>query len=300
MTVPIRQPGYIRELCMALAHRWVPERIFVVLILTAYMDESGTHGGSPITVMGGMLANAGQWQRFEYEFSKLKRKHKFQIWHTKKFKKSRGDFKGWTDQQRLALLRELLPIVENANAFTEGVTVTLDNADYEANYRGGETPRKLRIESKYGLCFRNCLIFFILEALKRVRKGRLPKLHFVLESGHPNAGEALDIFNEMKRDLREQNCDLLGDLTFSDKDECDPLMMADFLSHWAYLMWSAPAAQQQSLIQDKRKYQPQEKHSGVTHLMFKPGGLAELKATLADRLKARLSSPGRSFGKQRS
>ncbi len=272
----------------------------MALVLTAYLDESGTHDGSPVTVMGGMLANARQWERFESEFARLKRKHRFEIWHTKKFKASRGDFTGWSDQQRAALLAKLLRIVEEANAFTEGVTVTLDNADYEANYRGGaKPPSKLRLESRYGLCFRNCLVFFILEALKRSRKGQPPKLNFILESGHRNAQETLDIFNEMKRDLQEQNCDLLGDLTFSDKNSCDPLMMADFLAHWAYMMWSAPAAQQQSLIREERQYIPQEKHPGVTHLRFKSGGLAELKATLAERLKARISSPGRSFGRQR-
>jgi hypothetical protein len=33
------------------------------VILTAYLDESGTHDGSPVTVMGGMLANAQQSPR---------------------------------------------------------------------------------------------------------------------------------------------------------------------------------------------------------------------------------------------
>jgi hypothetical protein len=66
MNAPIRQSSYVRELCIALAHRWEPERIFV--ILTAYLDESGTHGDSPITVMAGVMANATQWARFEAEF----------------------------------------------------------------------------------------------------------------------------------------------------------------------------------------------------------------------------------------
>ena len=77
-----------------------------------------------------------------------------------------------------------------ANAFTEGVTVTLDNIDYEAEYRAGDTPRRMRLDSRYGFCFRNCLLFFALEGLKRVHRGQYPKLHFVLESGHKNAGDA--------------------------------------------------------------------------------------------------------------
>ena len=40
MNAPQRPSGFVGELCVALAHRWGPERIFV--ILTAYLDESGT------------------------------------------------------------------------------------------------------------------------------------------------------------------------------------------------------------------------------------------------------------------
>jgi hypothetical protein len=143
-------------------HRRQPERIFV--ILTAYLDESGTHDGSPVTVMGGMLANARQWEAFEKGFSKLKAVHGFQIFHTKKFKKKDGDFRGWTTDQCFALMNDLAPMT--AAAFTEGVTVALDNAAYEAEYRLGDKPKRLRLDSKYGLCFRNCLLFFALEACR--------------------------------------------------------------------------------------------------------------------------------------
>ncbi|MGB6756158.1 MAG: DUF3800 domain-containing protein [Xanthobacteraceae bacterium] len=135
------------------------------MILTAYLDESGTHGESPHIIMGGMLANARQWERFEQNFRRLKKKHGFEIFHTKKFKRRTGDFKGWTHEQCLALVADLAPLT--ATAFTEGVTVLLENAAYDAEYKASETPRGLRLDSKYGLCFRNCLLFFALEALKR-------------------------------------------------------------------------------------------------------------------------------------
>jgi hypothetical protein len=257
----------------------------VVLTLTAYLDESGTHGHSAVTVMGGMLANARQWERFEAEFSRLKKKHKFRIFHTKKFKRRAGDFKGWTSDQQIALMNDLAPLT--ARAFTEGVTVTLDNAEYDAQYRGGDKPRKLRIESKYGLCFRNCLLFFVLEGLKRVYKGRPPRMHFVLESGHPNRNEAIDIFNETKKQLKHYDCDMLGEITLADKDECDPLMMADFLAHTGFLMGSGGglAPSHWPAVPNINRPPQARGESGVSHLRFKPGGLAELKTALIERLK---------------
>ena len=67
-------------------------------------------------------------------------------------------------------------------------------------------------------------------------EGRYPTLHFVLESGHKNAGDALRIFNETKAELKAKGCDMFGDLLFADKDESDPLMMADFLAHTTFMM----------------------------------------------------------------
>lgn len=282
----------IGELCVAIAHRWEPERIFVIFS-TAYLDESGTYDGSPVTVMAGMLANARQWEAFERDFRLIKARHRFQIFHTKKFKKKDGDFAGWTDGQCLALMSELAPLT--ATAFTEGVSVTLDNTDYEAEFRAGEKPRRMRLDSRYGFCFRNCLIFFAIEGLKRVHRGQYPKLHFVLESGHKNAGDALRIFNEVKAELEANGCDMLCDLLFADKDKCDPLMMADFLAHTAYMMgqaggrapdhWKVPTE-----IQKIPQLTRGRSETGVTHLRFKPGGLAELKSVMIDQLKAKNAS----------
>jgi Protein of unknown function (DUF3800) len=281
VNAPIRQASFARQWCTAFAHRWEPERIFV--ILTAYLDESGTHGQSPHTVMSGMLANALQWERFERNFRRIKAKHRFRIFHTKKFKRRDGDFKGWSNEQCLALIADLAPIT--ATAFTEGVTFLLDNAAYDAEYKSGEAPKKLRLDSKYGLCFRNCLLFFALEALKRVHRGRYPTLNFVLESGHKNFGDALRIFNELKAELKANDCNLLGMITPADKDECDPLMMADFLAHTAFMAGSAQPTQTYGNIAKPKPIGRGQ--TGVTHLEFRPGGLANVKSALIDQIKAR-------------
>jgi hypothetical protein len=287
MNAPVRHVSFARKWCMAFAHRWEPERIFV--ILTAYLDESGTHGESPHTVMGGMLANAQQWERFEQNFRRLKKKHGFEIFHTKKFKKRGGDFKGWSNEQCLALIADLAPLT--ATAFTEGVTFLLENAAYDAEYKASETPRRLRLDSKYGLCFRNCMLFFALEALKRVHRGRLPTLNFVLESGHKNFGDALRIFNETKAELKANEAEMFGMITPADKDECDPLMMADFLAHTAFMRGSAqPTEPYDAVTKPPLGRTMGRKETGVTHLEFKPGGMIQLKSTLIDQLKARRAS----------
>jgi len=259
------------------------------VILTAYLDESGTHGASPVTVMAGVMANAAQWARFEAEFAALKNKYGFRIFHTKKFKRRLGDFKGWDVFKQLALMLELAKLTEGA--FTEAVTFTLSNAEYEASYKGGDKPRRLRLESRYGLCFRNCLLFLILEITKHGLDYYVqpPTLHLVIESGHRNWSEVRNIFVETKREIKDlTGFDILGDITFADKDECDPLMMADFLAHTAFMTAGGrlPPASNERPFSEPGPELPLGQ-SGVTSLRFGPGGLTALKSTLIERLAAK-------------
>lgn len=76
-----------------LGHLWESEDLF--LILTAYFDESGTHGDSPATIMAGLLGNSLQWGRFQTGIDDLRRRYGFRIFHAIKFKKKVGEFEGW-------------------------------------------------------------------------------------------------------------------------------------------------------------------------------------------------------------
>src|ERR1044071_3261091 len=40
-------------------------------VLTAYIDESGTHGGSAYTVMTGLVGYAEEWAKFEDKWREL-------------------------------------------------------------------------------------------------------------------------------------------------------------------------------------------------------------------------------------
>lgn len=105
-----------------------------MFVFTGYLDESGTHTESPLTVMGGVLGRAEQWERFEKEFSRLQADYGFRVWHTKNFKQKAGDFKGWTDEK----CHDLYWALQKAagDDLTEAVAVTLDNTSYDASNLG--------------------------------------------------------------------------------------------------------------------------------------------------------------------
>ncbi len=66
------------------------------MILTAYIDESGTHGPSPVSVMAGYVADARQWHKFDKRTSKLFRRYGVDICHAIDLKRGDGAFRGWS------------------------------------------------------------------------------------------------------------------------------------------------------------------------------------------------------------
>src|SRR5580704_14933077 len=69
------------------------------MILTVYCDESGTHGGSPCTVLAGFLGDANEWVEFEREWTKVLRKHQISHVHAKHLWHRQKEFKGWSETQ---------------------------------------------------------------------------------------------------------------------------------------------------------------------------------------------------------
>lgn len=144
------------------------------------------------------------------------RRYGFRVWHTKKFKRKAGDFRGWTDKKCHDLYWALQKVA--GSGLTDAVAITLDNASYETNYKLGELPRKARLDTRYGLCFRMCLIHFVQEVLKRRRRNRIPPLDIVLEAGHANCGDAERIFLEEKNRWERAGLPVLRTLIVADKD----------------------------------------------------------------------------------
>jgi hypothetical protein len=274
----------VRELCIALTRRWKPEHLFL-FVFTGYLDESGTHDGSPVIIMAGLLARADQWQRFQEGFERAKKTHGFRIFHTKKFKAKKGDFKGWADRQCLALINDLGRLT--SSGLTDGVAITLEKDDYDRHYKADGKPNKVRLDSQYGLCFRMCIYHFMQEAMKRQHRKKFPELHIVLEAGHPNSGDAERIFLEMKKEFEDAGINMLRTLTLAAKDECDPLMMADFIAHTSLMI---NRKERTGLIFNPQPVtggqNPVERgDTGITHFQSTPEGLANIRAHVLEKAR---------------
>jgi hypothetical protein len=269
MNNPIRPSDWIGELCIALAHRWEPERLFV--IFTAYVDESDTHGVSPTIILGAFLGHAYQWRIFNRDLDRLRKQYGFNIFHAKDFKAQTGEFRGWNDEKCSNLIYDLTSLVRDD--LTEGATIWLERDRYLREYRNTVFPPKMQPDSQFGVCFRGLLAHLIRYVAST---GKKPVLHIVVEKGHPNIGAVDVIFDQFKARLLRHNVDLLGTITRAEKTESKELMVADFLAHSHSLMRAS--ADTGGIDYKKIAPPPPKKEASLTFLEFTAQGFADMKA----------------------
>jgi hypothetical protein len=262
--------GFIRELCLALEHRWEPEELF--LLFTAYFDEADTHGGAPTIIMAAFLGAARQWELLERQLRALQRRDGFSIFHGKEFRHKAGEFRGWDDAKCMRLVEKLTELVRDE--LTEGLTVHLEHDRYVREYSEPPFPKKKPRDTQYGLCFRASLRHLVDIVLTDGKKHRL---HVVIERGHKHVRDAERIFNDTKERLKSRRgIDLLGDFTIAKKEERAPLMLADFLAGSYSLMRRSQQAG--GVDYAAVTPEPRKREAGLTFLEFLPDSLQQLKA----------------------
>jgi hypothetical protein len=210
-------------------HDWKPERLFV--IVTVYIDESGTHDGSPVMVLAGQVAKLGQWVDFDARWRRLLKREGVEYFHAKEFRSRSGPFAGWSPERSERFLRRAEKIISK---FTFcGFTTVLDPRDYQQVYRAAKKPKRFKNDSKYGLCFRLVLLELPRLIQRSLNRDDL-EINFVLELGDPGSGDAVVIFEDAKRDAPEELSRLLGVLSYGEKRIFPGLQAADLIAFGAF------------------------------------------------------------------
>ena len=201
------------------------------MILTAYFDESGTHGGSELAIMAGFVADARQWQKYKKRAAKLFSRYRVVRFHCIEVRRGDGDFAGWSIDRKITFLDEFHHIVNET--LERGFAAVLMADDY-AYYRAMDWPKGTRPDSQYGILFRAALSAVVDSAIEvpRWRFAGEPRLKVVIEAGHrntPDLGRLYHLFDE-----RFGGHNALSGLTFENKDGNLPIAAADLL---AYTIW---------------------------------------------------------------
>ena len=247
------------------------------------MDESGTHKGAPCVAVASAMANVRQWGEFQKGLDSLKRKFSFTVLHMKDLKAGNGEFRGLTSEKSYSLITSLTKLA--ADTLMYSADFVIEESAYQEFKR--DLPRKIRVDSRYGLGFRICLSGQLEELYRRFshhKKFNGTRLRFVMESGCSNAGDAKRIYDEVKRKLKSA-APLLASLTFSSKSEADPLMFADFLAHSAYI--KGPEERAQDAPRDERPRSVPREKAEIVHFSYDAHGISVLKQSLIKELEAK-------------
>jgi Protein of unknown function (DUF3800) len=243
-----------------------PERLLV--IVTVYIDESGTHG-SGVTILGGWVGSLGQWAAFDRKWGKLLRRSGLTYFHSRKMRQTKGEFKGWRREQKYAFTQAAADIALKHLKF--GFTIALPDAAYREHYIAAHRPREIPLDSAYGLCFRYCLSL-IPGFAKEAFGGRMLDINFVLEEGHKNAGDAERIFHRVKTQglinpAEVEIVKMLNVISFADKARFPGLQVADVNAYSAYQHETAArplevvTLQPETCIRDAQKMQKNPRFS---------------------------------------
>jgi hypothetical protein len=202
------------------------------MAMTAYLDESGTHGTeSPVVILTCAIATTAQWAAYETEFAELLAEFGAKTFHAKKLRGSKGDFKGWPVKKKALFNSRFLQL--NDRYLSAGFVIELSKSDYDEIYRSGHFPPRARPDTQYSLCFRAALWRSLI--YMQERKQEWP-LTVVLEQGHQNCGDALRVYGETRERLSDEFQAILGPIALDSKATCLPIAAADLLAYSAFRM----------------------------------------------------------------
>ena len=108
-----------------LFHKWDPNRVFV--IITVFLDESGTHG-APLMTIGAFVGRLGQWVDFDRKWKALFKRNDAEYFHSKSLLSSKHHFKGWSFQKKAIFMQDAAKIADKHTLYA--FTVMLKADDY--------------------------------------------------------------------------------------------------------------------------------------------------------------------------
>jgi len=198
------------------------------MILKAFIDESGTHDGSPATIMAGYVATQEQWTALDRDWVFLLRMHGLTHVHAVDLFHTDGEFKDWPVNRKIQFAEALENLCVQHTRF--GFAARMLNQDYERVFIAGNRPRKPQLDSRYGVCFRLCLSF-IPKMIDELLGTDDIELQVVLEAGHKNAGDARRLYDLFKKQADPRLSKMVNSLAFADKKSCIPLQAADVIAY---------------------------------------------------------------------
>jgi hypothetical protein len=191
-----------------------------IVVLRAFMDESGTHDNSPVVVVGLYVGKPKVWVEWTKDWNRNKKPIK--VYHAVDCHNRDREFKGWERPKRDAFVAKMLPVLGRHPIV--GIVVGIHMVAFRAAMESHPELREM-FGTPYTACFQ-WAVQTLISMLEE--KGDNQRIAFFHESNDYEE-EANAAFSYLKAQKVLNN--RIMTLTFGGKDDFVPLQAADVLSY---------------------------------------------------------------------
>src|ERR1017187_4957660 len=150
-------------------------------VVTCYLDESGTHEGAPIAVVGGLLLNKARFGALDGGWDSMLAAHSIPPpLHMNEFRRPDGRLADVSNDSRRALFSDVVKVINEHKIYSIAATVTAEQ--YQKYFDKEFRAKGLSI---YGACFMLSAIM-VHRMAKQNNYGE--RIAFLMHSGNQYAG----------------------------------------------------------------------------------------------------------------
>jgi hypothetical protein len=201
-------------------------------MIKAYIDESGTHQGSKVLVVGAYIGTTDEWESAEKRFIKAD-KLSGRIFHAVDCATGGKDFRGIDKDKRYRLYKKMVKIVNDHDIFGVGTGAIID--DYKKVYPRNGQHWETWLARAYEVAFTDTIVELC--HYSKDRYGETP-ISFVVEQSHHWYPIAAKIFLKMQIEPAWSYYTLLETIAPYSTEKARQLHAADILAYESYLMKS--------------------------------------------------------------
>ena len=197
------------------------------MILRTFMDETGVHEDAEMVAVSGYIAKAKTWRAWTKDWNLHKRKvpagrRPIKVYHATDCANYRGEFDGWTKEERDPYVAQLLPVIPTHQM--AGIVIGINLVELDKVFRQYAELVEM-FGTPYTACFQWAISIIVDIATQHGSGQRMAFVHEV----NDYKGECLKAFEYIDTYLNPRKIPMT--MSFGSKEQYSPLQAADVLAY---------------------------------------------------------------------
>jgi hypothetical protein len=118
--------------------------------VTAYFDESGHSASTRVVAIAGAMSTPKRWGALREKWTATLAKYKIDMFHMTDFESRQGEFSGWDENRKRALLSELFEAIENFPLMLMGTAIVV------GHFNKLDANKQKYLMDPWYVCYQSC------------------------------------------------------------------------------------------------------------------------------------------------